>query len=246
MHLQRPLVLACAFLLAAGSLPSSADTGKELQNVKGEVAYQAPNQAAKPIAANASIALADKTFAITGAQSIGAVTLPDSSKVLVGSNSKVQMAFFDRAEGNSAKFIVYNGSTRFTVEHPQGAAANYTFQTPTATVGVRGTQGDIGVAPDGSLTVNVYQVSNPDLPVTVQTNDGHHIIVNQGQSFAARLVNGVLQAEVNKLTQGAVDQFTGDFGVPTNWDQLKNEIVNQVQSKVPVPSIPGIPLPPKS
>ncbi|MGR4065228.1 MAG: FecR domain-containing protein [Vulcanimicrobiaceae bacterium] len=246
MTLRRPFFLAFALLLATGSLPSAADTSKELQNVKGDVAYQAPNQAAKPIAPNASIALADKTFAITGSESIGAVTLPDSSKVLVGSNSKVQMAFFSQAEGNTAKFIVYNGSTRFTVQHPQGAAANYTFQTPTATVGVRGTQGDIGVASDGTLTVNVYEVSNPNLPVTVQTTDGHRFVVAQGQSFAARLVNGVVQAEVSKLTQGAVDQFTGDFGLPTNWDQLKNEVINQVQSKIPVPSIPGVPFPPKS
>jgi len=50
------------------------------------------------------------------------------------------MAFFNQAQIANAKFIIYRGRTRFKIEHPNGKPANYTFQTPTAQIAVRGTE----------------------------------------------------------------------------------------------------------
>ncbi|HEY1429991.1 MAG TPA: FecR family protein [Candidatus Tumulicola sp.] len=219
-------LMACIGLVLAG--PALADD-KQLQSQKGSVSYQVPNGKPIPLAVNASVGIADRDFAITGGGSLGQVTLPDSSQVMVGSDTKVQLAFFNQAQIASAKFVVYNGKVRFAVRHPQGAKANYTFSTATATVGVRGTEGDIEYAADGTLRVNVYEVCSPNAPVIVTTNSGQSLTVNPGQSLVAQMVGGVVQAQVMQLTQQIIDQFSPEFGVPTNWDAATGEIVGYAQ-----------------
>ncbi|HEY3676230.1 MAG TPA: FecR family protein [Candidatus Tumulicola sp.] len=228
MRLRHVSTLAACFgLVLAG--PALADD-KQLQSQKGTVSYQVPN--GKPIALSvkASVGLADRDYTITGGDSLAQVTLPDSSQVLVGSDSKVQLAFFNQSQIASAKFVVFNGKVRFAVRHPQGAKANYTFSTATATVGVRGTEGDIEYAPDGTLRVNVYEVCNPNAPVVVTTTGGSRYDVKPGQSLLAQTVGGVVQAQVMTLTQQIIDQFSPDFGVPTNWDEATGEVVGYAQS----------------
>ena len=219
--------LACTLLAA---IPTRAGDDKQLQNMKGTVSYQVPSAPAKPLAPNATIALSDKDYAITGDGSEAAVTLADSSRVLVGSTSKVQLAFFNQVQGNNAKFVLYNGKVRFIVQHPQGAVANYTFQTATSEVAVRGTEGDISASGD-TTQVNVYEVCNPSQPVVVTTKNGQHFSVVPGQSFVAQLVNGVIQTRVQALTQQMIDQFSGDFGVPTSWDAAQGQVVGYVANQ---------------
>lgn len=220
----RDVAIALTLSAAATVAASAGSSDKVLQNNKGTVSYQLANGAPKPIALNATIALKDKDYTITGASSLASVVLADSSKVLVGSDSKVQLGTFNQVQGNNAKFLVVNGKVRFVVQHPAGAKANYTFATPTAEVAVRGTEGDISV--DGTnLQVNVYEACTAANDVTVTTKDGKSFSVNAGQSFVAQLVNGVVQEQVNQLTQEAIDQFSPDFGVPTSWDAAKGQVI---------------------
>ncbi len=236
-------LLACA--LAAATLPSAAfaDNNKTLQSIRGHVAYQRGNAPQKPLAMNATIVLADRDYAMTGAQSQGAVTLADSSRVTMGAETKVQLAFFNQAAGNNAKFLILNGKTRFEVQHPSGAKANYTFSTPTADIAVRGTEGDIAVSQD-QLQVNVYGVSDPNLPVAVTftTGDkaGQTVIVKAGQSLVASFVNGIVTEQTQNLTDQVLAPFDTEFGNPVScWkcavDSLKNSLINQVKSKIPIP-----------
>lgn len=223
------MIVLSAILL---SVKPGLTDDKELQNQRGSVAYQkASTNKPKPIAKNATVVLNDSDYAITGKESLAAVGLPDSSRVLVGSESKIQLSFFNQAEGNNAKFIVYNGRVRFTVQHPAGAQANYIFQTATGTVGVRGTQGDIAVDNAGTLRVNVYEVCDPNLPVTVTTKDGKVQKLLAGQTLLAQVVNGIIQTKIEDLTQQLIDQFSPDFGVPTSWDDLKSRLANEAQSR---------------
>ncbi|HEV7179152.1 MAG TPA: FecR family protein, partial [Candidatus Baltobacteraceae bacterium] len=193
-------MVSLAGLVVAGFaavLPAGAADDKALANMKGAVSFSRDGaRTPKPVAVHATVTLADKDYAITGADSLAGVTLPDSSRVLVGSDSKVQLGFFNQAAGNNAKFIVFNGKVRFIVQHPAGAKANYTFQTATANVGVRGTEGDVAVQSDGTLTVNVYEVCDSSTPVTVTTKDGARYELNPGQSLVAQMVNGVIRAHV--------------------------------------------------
>lgn len=195
-------------------LLAGAAADKQLENVKGSVSYQLPSGKPHEVAPSASVALADSDIAATGDESQAAVTLADSSRVTMGSDTRVQLAFFNQAQTASAKFIIYQGKTRFKVEHPNGTKANYTFQTPTASVGVRGTEGDIGV--DGQdLVVNVYGLSDPNLPVIVNTNDGKQFVVKAGQQLLAKWVNGEIQTTIGTLTQQALAQFD-ELGAPVS------------------------------
>jgi ferric-dicitrate binding protein FerR (iron transport regulator) len=228
----RSIVTIAALLGAAATiaLPARAANDKQLQNMKGTVSFQAPSAAAQPVAPNATVVLGDSDYAITGSDSLAGIGLPDSSRVLVGASSKVQLGFFNQVQGTNAKFVVYNGKVRFIVQHPAGAKANYQFQTPTGEVAVRGTEGDI--ESDGSnLQVNVYEVCDANTPVTVTTKDGQSFKVLAGQSFAAQIVNGIVRTEVQNLTQQMINQFSPDFGVPTSWDAAKGEIVGMATNQ---------------
>ncbi|HUY11165.1 MAG TPA: FecR family protein [Candidatus Dormibacteraeota bacterium] len=235
-------------LLAVTPLVASAQGGKLLANRHGDVAFQRAGIGARnPLAQSAQVNLGDSDVAITGKQSLAAVTLPDSTQVLVGSETRVQLAFFNQAATTKAKFIVGRGRIRFEVHHPSGARADYTFQTPTSSLAVRGTEGDLEVDPSGTIRVNVYKLSNPDLPVSVTTANGKTYEIAAGHSLFAHVVNGVVQVEVGKLTQELVDRFSGDFGVPTNWAQLKQTLIQKaVQKLPPPPNLPvSIPFPPR-
>lgn len=233
-------IFVSAAVLAVPAVVSADSANKELQNLKGQVSYQ-HGVSTRPLATNASIVLADKDYAITGAESRGSVGLPDSSVVTVGSDTKIQLAFFNQTDIATAKFVLYNGTTRFEVRHPKGAKANYTFSTPTASIAVRGTQGDIGVTSD-SLQVNVYEVCDPDAPVVVTTKSGQQFTVKADQAFVGKLVNGILQAQVEQLTQQLIDQFgTNLSDVPMSIDDVRNRAQAQVNdfANAATSNIPG-------
>ncbi|MGH7683296.1 MAG: sodium:solute symporter family transporter, partial [Vulcanimicrobiaceae bacterium] len=218
-------------LLALLAIPANvhAAADKVLSNMKGSVAFEDAGKST-PIALSASAVVVDKDVAVTGSDSVGRLQLPDSSTVTLASQTRVQLAFFNQTDITSAQFVVYNGKTRFKVEHPQGGKANYTFVTPTSSVAVRGTEGDIGVDGD-SLTVNVYSATEP---VQVSFSSGKVVVVNAGQSLVAKIVNGIVQTQVNKLTQAAIDKFN-ELGLPTNYDQLKSTILNQAIQRIRLP-----------
>ena len=202
------ILLMGAVVVAAG--PTGAAPNKSLQNLKGAVSYQIPGGAPRAIAQRASITLADNDVAVTGANSVAALDLPDTSRVLIGQNAKVQLAFFNQAKIAHAKFILYNGNIRFTVEHPKGARANYVFQTQTAQVAVRGTVGDIESSPT-QLQVNVYSLGDPTLPVQVTLANGQIITLQAGQAFLAHIAGGVIVSSqvlnVSKLLSQPFTEF---------------------------------------
>ncbi len=206
--------------LALAALPltaSPAGSDKLLQSLKGSVTYGPQRTPTTRLPHLAQVALGDRDFTATGANSEASIVLPDSSKVLVGSNSNVQLVSFDQASIASAKFVVV-GKVRFTVEHPAGARANYTFTTGTGQIAVRGTVGDIFAGPNG-LQVNVYEVSNPALPVQVTLANGQVFTLAAGQSLVATAVAGTVTASVTSVSQSLFSPFS-EFGAPANASAL--------------------------
>jgi hypothetical protein len=230
--MRRSTVLAFATLawLALSFSPTVANPDNSVQNMKGDVSYQKGAAAPQPIALNATASLNDNDYMLTGDQSIGQVTLPDSSTVEVGQASKIQMVSFTQKTIATAKFVIVNGTLRFAVRHPHGAKANYTFSTPTGQIAIRGTEGDIGYDSNGNLQVNVYEQCEVTAPVQIFASNGVTYSVSAGHSFTGRFVNHVLQVAVNQLTQAAVDRFN-QFGVPTNWDQATGQVTSYVDNK---------------
>lgn len=222
------VVLVLAVCLAT-IVPSSAAADKTLSNVRGTVSLdQGAGTAAQPVAVNASVAIADNDFAVTGGvvngvPSQGAIQLPDSTRILVGQSTRVQMKAFDQQPNlTTANFIILNGKLRFAVQHPGGAKANYTFQTSTGQIAVRGTEGDIWAPQPGALQVNVYEVTDPNLPVEVTLNDGKVYKLSAGQTLSVGIVGALIaasaagssQASVSSTSQSATSNFS-EFG-PAN------------------------------
>lgn len=206
---------ATLVMLIVPAAPSLAAADKQLQNVKGDVSYQLSSGGQRPLAPRASVELEDNASAITGANSLGGIVLPDSSRVMIGSSTKVQIGYFTQAAVASAKFYIPYGRVRFKVEHPKGAQANYTFQTPTAQIAVRGTEGDIFSDASGNLQVNVYQVSNPQLPVQVTLSNGKVFTLSAGQSLTVGAVAGAISATLSAVSQSTFTPFS-EFGAPQN------------------------------
>jgi len=232
----RPVAAAALALLLAGApLTARSDDDKVLTNVKGGVSYERDGTP-HTLVPKVKQLLADQDVAVTQTASLAQVTLPDSSLVTLGAQTRVQLAFFNQTDIANAKFVVYQGKTRFLVQHPQGAAANYTFVTPTTQIAVRGTEGDIEVD-QNNLTLNVYNSSQPDgVAVTYTAGNlaGTTVKVLPGQSLVANLVNGIIQASVNKITQAALNQFS-ELGIPTSVSGAENTVINKVKSSIRLP-----------
>jgi SSS family solute:Na+ symporter len=238
-HLRAPalrpaVATALGLVLALASTGGvRADGNKQLTNVKGQVSYE-HNGTAHVLVPSVSHTVDDADYAITLAASQGQLALPDSSLVTLGSSTRVQLVFFNQTDIANARFVVLDGKTRFNIQHPAGVKANYLFVTPTTQIAVRGTEGDIAV--DGNaLTLNVYNSSLAEgVAVTFTAGDkaGTTINVLAGQSLVANLVNGIIQSQVNKITQAALDQFS-ELGIPTNVQQAENQAINQVRSRLP-------------
>ena len=215
-----PIALSLAVLALAISAATAVAAGandKVLTNIHGQVGYVAYGTGEPhSLGATASIALSDDDVAKTGAASMGAIVLADSSRVILASDTTVKLDAFNGVAG-SAHFVVFGGKLRFRVEHPSGAQANYTFTTATGSVSVRGTEGDISSDPLDGVRVNVYHLSDPSLPVVVTTIDGRRFNIPGGQKIWMRWQSGELVAKVLPLTQAELDRFR-ELGAPATID----------------------------
>ncbi|MGA7571428.1 MAG: FecR family protein, partial [Candidatus Aquilonibacter sp.] len=158
-------------------------------------------------------ALADDDVARTGAASMAAIDLPDSSQILMASNSVLKLDTFSQTDVARAHFVVFEGKLRFRVVHPGGARADFTFTTPTGQIGVRGTEGDIAVDPFDGVRMNVYRLSDPALPVHVAMIDGSSYDISGGQKIWMRWISGKLIAKVTPITADEIKRFE-ELGPP--------------------------------
>jgi FecR-like protein len=223
------VVLVVAVCLST-VIPSSAAADKTLENVRGIVSLDnGPGTTTQPVAVNAGVAIADNEYAVTGGvvnghPSQGAILLPDSTRILIGQSTRVQMKQFERQPNlTTANFIILNGKIRFAVQHPGGAKANYTFQTSTGQIAVRGTEGDIWAPQPGALQVNVYELTDPNLPVEVTLNDGKVYKLHAGQTLTVGILGAAVaagaaagasssqSATVTSTTQTSTNNFS-EFG----------------------------------
>ena len=202
-----------ASLLGVEALASQADI--QLQNLHGAVTYVAyPTGEAHDVAVNANVAVKDDDVAKTGDRSMAGITLPDSSEVILASNTAIKLDTFDAATVAKAHFVVAYGKMRFRVKHPAGAQANFTFTTPTGEIAVRGTEGDISVDPFDGVRVNVYHLSDAALPVHVAMINGLNFDIPAGQKIWMRWQSGTLVGKVLPLTQAEIDRFS-ELGPPS-------------------------------
>jgi FecR protein len=201
-------------VLSVSTLRADASTDRVLQNLHGVVSYVTGAGApAHVLAPSASTTLADDDVARTGAASMASIVLPDSSRILMASDSVLKLDTFSQSDVARAHFVVFEGKVRFRVVHPGGAHADFTFTTPTGQIGVRGTDGDIAVDPFDGVRMNVYRLSDPALPVHVAMIDGSTYDISGGQKIWMRWISGKLIAKVTPITADEIKRFE-EFGPP--------------------------------
>jgi len=209
--LRRALALACLLSLAPISL--GAASNKEFKHLKGDTGYQADANA-RFTAIKGSYVLPDDAFAVTQAKSAALLTLPDSSIVGLGQDTRVQVGAFNQtAQGPGATITVNNGTLRFDIRRPTGGAANYRFVTPTSTVGVRGTIGLLAFTA-GNTTVACLVCAADSVTVSV---GGQTLTVLTGQvvtvSASGAVVSGTLTSAVTSSFSSAGVSVSSSSGV---------------------------------
>ena len=205
------LLLVALSLISVG--PVEGATINQLQNLRGSVSYQRGAGKPQALPQRTAVALTDNDYALTGAgNSLAGITLPDSSRIEMASDTRVRLSYFRQSRIAHAKFLVYQGKVRFHIEHPQGARADYVFQTPSAQMAVRGTFGDFLVSPT-KLIVNVYSVSNPKLPVEVTFKNGKKVFLGAGQSLVATFTGAQAAVTVGNVSRQSLSNFS-EFATP--------------------------------
>jgi hypothetical protein len=164
-QMYRPLISA-ALVLSLIPIAGGAASNKELQHLKGETGYEA-NADSRFQPVRGSFVLPDDAYAVTQDKSAALLTLPDSSIVAFGQNTRVQVgAFNDTAAGPGSTITVNNGTLRFDIRRPAGGAANYRFITPTSQLAVRGTVGLLSFIA-GNTTVACLACAADSITMTV-------------------------------------------------------------------------------
>jgi hypothetical protein len=93
----------------------------------------------------------------TGPSGEAQVRLLDQTKLVVGPNSRLEIDNFIYSGNGAAQQVSINavrGAFRFITGHSQKTA--YTIKTPTATIGVRGTEFDFNVDSAGGMEMALY------------------------------------------------------------------------------------------
>ncbi len=94
----------------------------------------------------------------TGPGGEAQIQFKDATKLVVGPNSSMTIDAFVFDESNTARKVTMN-ATKGAFRFITGSSAKqaYTINTPTATIGVRGTRFDFTVAGNGEMTFAIFE-----------------------------------------------------------------------------------------
>jgi hypothetical protein len=155
-----PRLALCSLSLAAGLaavFPSGAmaidASGKTIAVIPAAAALG--NEGRRILQVDGPIFMGDKVE--TGPVGEAQIEFRDNTRLVVGKNSLLTIDAFVFDERNTARKITMNASKgvfRFITGRSESQA--YSINTPTATIGVRGTRFDFAVAPNGTLTFALF------------------------------------------------------------------------------------------
>jgi hypothetical protein len=147
--------LSAALLAALSATAALADTPAGSAKGVNPAAAAALGGATRTLVVGSDIFIGDVVQ--TGAKGQVQILFADNTKLVVGPQSELKIDdYLLRNNGGSGKFVVdmLSGSFRFATGN--GPKNKYELDTPTGTIGVRGTQFDVFVAPDGTTTILHY------------------------------------------------------------------------------------------
>jgi hypothetical protein len=187
----------------------------------------------------------------TDASGVAQILFRDNTKLVVGQNSQVTVDSFVFQNKTTAKAFsidAVRGSFRFIT----GASAKqaYTIRTPSATIGVRGTEFDLSVNEDGTTNVALFGGSvrvcdkgTPDRHCLVLTGTCSTLVLTPDQKFREVRSYYERTALMNTVFPFAFRQqpLRTDFRVESGSCNIPN-----INDPGPQPSRPGPPPSPRS
>ena len=153
----------------------------------------------------------------TGDKGIVQILFADNTRLVVGSNSSLKIEdYLLRNDGSAGKMAVdmLGGTFRFATGN--AAKSRYEIDTPTATIGVRGTEGDFFVTDD----VTLVMVSGGAFKVCVKGTEDCKVVeglCTLGQVDTASTIVG----DTNDITGLERAKLKGEFPFIDNESQLQ-------------------------
>lgn len=150
--------LAVAFLLSAVSWQAAAgdaplEAVAKVVHVQGQVEQRQPDAQAWQIL-KVSTGLPLRSGVRTGAQSRAALLLKDNTQLRLNQNTQLEIKALGTERSAATELLVNIG--RVWTQTVRRHASPLTLKTPTATLGIRGTDWDVEVGPDGKTMLTVF------------------------------------------------------------------------------------------
>jgi hypothetical protein len=174
-------------LAGSGATAWAADPGA-IQQVSGNVTITSPDNVTRKAAAREKVMVGDTIT--TDAKSETLIKLADDSTIALRPNTQFQLTEYkyEKANTDSTAVKLLRGTARMiTGLIAKRVPANYRVSTPTATIGVRGTDFDVAVLPDDTADARagVYDYVRDGATNIQLTQSGQALDVKKNQTAFA-------------------------------------------------------------
>jgi hypothetical protein len=215
---------ALAFAAAQGAIAFgaarafAADGVGALESIENEV-WGTPTGATRAALAEAAAIFRNERLE-TGADSAAGIRFIDTSKLTLGANANAMIdEYVFAGDASRSTFTLAKGAFRFI--SGQMPEKNMKLQTPTVSIGIRGTELKIDVYDDGSTEMST--VEGAARVVSILTNEVLDVVAGQS-----------VLSDAKGLFIGGVRNF-----IHKSADEAVERGLNKLRSRVPIP-IPDI------
>lgn len=165
--------------------------------------------------------------------------MSDGSIVDLGPQSHFKVKSYEVGAKVDRNVVLFKGDSRFNVKPlKQTKEKVFHVRTPTAVVGVRGTDFNVGVEPDEATTVTVFEGTVACFSVFGETQSAVSTVLTEG--YQSKVAKGKNPSPAKKVTQGEMKSIKGATGTADKADQ-KDEGETDGQAPVEPETTPFTP-----
>lgn len=206
---------------AAESPPDSANSIGKVVYLKGVVTAEQPDGHSRDLALQGT--LIPRDVVVTGADSNVEIMFRDESVLSQGANARIELDDFIYSENTSTSELLFKmgqGTFRYvTGQIVKQNPDSFAIETPTTTIGIRGTEifatirenieriGNLALSSGHTMTVGAQEIAQPGTAVDVDTETGE---ISTPEPVSPEEAKAIIKA-APQTTQGEVDET--DVGV---------------------------------
>lgn len=134
----------------------------------------------------------------------------DGSIVDLGPESHFKVKSYEVGAKVDRNIVLFKGDSRFNVKPTQTKEKSFLVRTPTAVVGVRGTDFNVGVEPNEATTVTVFEGTVACYSVFGETQSSVATVLNKG--YQSKVAKGKNPSPAKRVSQGEMNSIKGATG----------------------------------